>query len=223
MIGGGGHAQTVKALAKSCGWEITLVLDVDPIRRREVASGHRLGEFSPDLQCGPISDLPMSIGEVIPARYAILAIGDNTARKKFDVEFPGVRWARLVHPRSVVDRAALISDGDVVCAGGIINAGARVGRHVIVNTGAIVEHDVQVASYSHIAPNATLCGDVEIMEGALIGAGSVILPGRRVGSWSVVGAGTVVTADVPDHAVSMGVPNRITGSAEFVSAAGEDR
>lgn len=49
-------------------------------------------------------------------------------------------------------------------------------------------------------------GDVVLEEGCWIGAGAIILCGVRVGKCSVVGAGSVVTKDVPDFTVVGGVP-----------------
>ena len=51
--------------------------------------------------------------------------------------------------------------------------------------------------------------DVHIGEGAWIGAGAVILPGVTVGKWSVIGAGSVVTRDIPDGVVAYGNPCRV--------------
>jgi acetyltransferase-like isoleucine patch superfamily enzyme len=48
--------------------------------------------------------------------------------------------------------------------------------------------------------------------GADIGVNSVILPGVHVGANAIVGAGAVVTHDVPDYAVVAGVPARIIRS-----------
>ena len=47
--------------------------------------------------------------------------------------------------------------------------------------------------------------------GASIGAGAVILPGITIGRWAMIGAGAVVTRDVPDHAIVLGNPARLTG------------
>lgn len=50
-----------------------------------------------------------------------------------------------------------------------------------------------------------------VREGASIGASAVILAGLTIGRWSLVGAGAVVTKDVPDHALVVGHPARVRG------------
>lgn len=50
---------------------------------------------------------------------------------------------------------------------------------------------------------------ITIRQGAWIGAGAVILPGVTVGRNSIVGAGSVVTKDVPDNAIAAGNPARV--------------
>jgi UDP-2-acetamido-3-amino-2,3-dideoxy-glucuronate N-acetyltransferase len=52
-----------------------------------------------------------------------------------------------------------------------------------------------------------------ICHGASIGAGAVIVCGVTVGRWAMIGAGAVVTRDVPDHALVRGNPARIVGYA----------
>ncbi len=51
--------------------------------------------------------------------------------------------------------------------------------------------------------------DVHIEEGVWIGAGSIILPGVTIGKWSVIGAGSVVTRDIPAGVVAYGNPCRV--------------
>lgn len=57
-------------------------------------------------------------------------------------------------------------------------------------------------------PNVVKYGKIEIGEGSFIGCGTIILPGVKVGSYCTVGAGSVVTKDVPDKTVVCGVPAR---------------
>jgi serine acetyltransferase len=47
--------------------------------------------------------------------------------------------------------------------------------------------------------------------GASIGAGSVVVTGISIGRWALVGAGSVVTHDVPDFALVFGQPARVRG------------
>jgi acetyltransferase-like isoleucine patch superfamily enzyme len=50
-----------------------------------------------------------------------------------------------------------------------------------------------------------------IKEGASLGSGSIILCGVTIGRGAMIGAGAVVTHDVPDSAVVKGVPGRVSG------------
>lgn len=56
-----------------------------------------------------------------------------------------------------------------------------------------------------------LVGPTLIKYGASIGAGSLILPNVTVGRFALVGAGSVVTRNVPDHALVVGAPARLIG------------
>jgi UDP-2-acetamido-3-amino-2,3-dideoxy-glucuronate N-acetyltransferase len=49
--------------------------------------------------------------------------------------------------------------------------------------------------------------------GASIGAASVVIAGVTVGRWAMVGAGSIVTHDVPDHGLVIGRPARLVGYA----------
>ena len=52
-----------------------------------------------------------------------------------------------------------------------------------------------------------------IREGASIGANATVVCGHTVGRWALIGAGAVVTSDVPDHALMLGIPARRAGWA----------
>ena len=43
----------------------------------------------------------------------------------------------------------------------------------------------------------------------MIGAGAIVLPRRTIGEGSIVGAGSIVTRDIPDHVVAFGQPARV--------------
>lgn len=52
-----------------------------------------------------------------------------------------------------------------------------------------------------------------VRTGASIGANATIVCGHEIGEWAMIGAGAVVTADVPAHALMLGVPARQVGWA----------
>ncbi|MBB5183109.1 acyltransferase [Catenisphaera adipataccumulans] len=100
-----------------------------------------------------------------------------------------------------------------------------IGSHVFINANALfmargtitIEDDVQIAANVSILSNnhdfydrqILLCKPVIIRKGAWIGANAVILPGVEIGRHAIVGAGSVVTKDVPDGAVVAGNPAHV--------------
>ncbi len=101
----------------------------------------------------------------------------------------------------------------------------NIGKNVYINTNALlmarggitIEDNVQIAANAQLISNnhdeydrmILTCRPVLIREGAWIGAGATILPGVCVGKNAIVGAMSVVTKDVPDHAVVVGSPARV--------------
>jgi len=141
----------------------------------------------------------------------VIAIGDNGIRRNlFDrLLQQGEHFAIARHPRAVIAPDVRIGSGTVICAGVIINPGAVIGANVILNTGCTVDHHNQIGDHAHIAPGVHLGGDVQIGAGTLVGIGATVMPQRQVGAWSIVGAGALLHADLPGHAVAVGVPARV--------------
>ena len=78
-------------------------------------------------------------------------------------------------------------------------------RVTVLTSGHPVHPDMRAGGISYTAP-------VRIKQGAWIGACTTILPGVTIGENSVIGAGSVVTHDIPDNVIAMGVPCRVVRS-----------
>jgi sugar O-acyltransferase (sialic acid O-acetyltransferase NeuD family) len=201
IVGAGGHAKVVIETARTMGaFEPVGILDDDPCRLGSDVLGVPVRGAA-----GPESVAALGVG------YAVVAIGDNRARAEVARRLDGrVEWATLVHPASTIALPVRLGEGTVVFAGAIVQPDAEIGRHVIVNTGASVDHDSIVGDFAHLAPGVRLAGNVRVGEGAFLGIASCVVPARSVGAWATVGAGGVVTVDVPEAVVAVGVPARWT-------------
>jgi acetyltransferase-like isoleucine patch superfamily enzyme len=86
-----------------------------------------------------------------------------------------------------------------------------------IGCGVMIGPSCALYSYDHgIAPNMSIRkqplqtkGGIVIDDDVWLGFGVIVLDGVRIGKGAVVGAGSVVTHDVPDNAIAVGVPARI--------------
>jgi putative colanic acid biosynthesis acetyltransferase WcaF len=128
----------------------------------------------------------------------------------FDAKIDGKPFvhqrARIAIPANLIlhDRACL-GDRTNVYSLGEIEIGAR----------ATVAQEVYLSSASHDFSDPAMpltVAKIDIGEDAFIGARAVVLPGVRIGARAIVGAGSVVTKDVPENVVAAGNPCRVIKS-----------
>ncbi len=193
IIGCGGHARVLLEIIDLLGLNISFLYD------------DNLGV-----------DIPLNLIDkfVSPVNYeisekAIIAIGDNSLRKKVSDRMNKKIWDIIIHPSSIISKDMVIGEGTVIMAGAIIQTGSRIGKHCIINTGACIDHDCEIGSFAHISPNVSIAGGVCIGEGTHIGIGACVIPGITIGKWVKIGAGAVVIRDIPDFSVAVGNPARI--------------
>jgi acetyltransferase-like isoleucine patch superfamily enzyme len=115
-----------------------------------------------------------------------------------------------------------------ICDGVFVENDVTVGDRVTVKCGVQLWDGVRLSSDVFVGPNATFTNDrfprsrrwpesyaeTRVDEGASLGANCTILPGVRIGRSAMIGAGAVVTRDVPANAIVVGNPARIVGYAD---------
>ncbi len=141
----------------------------------------------------------------------LVGIGNPAVKRKVaeKVARLGGRFGNVFHPTAVTSRYVELGEGTIVTAGVILTNKIRIGRHVILNLDVTVGHDCILEDYATVAPGVHISGNVHIGEGTDVGTGAVIIQGVRIGRWSVIGAGTVVTKDIPDNCTAVGVPAKV--------------
>jgi sugar O-acyltransferase (sialic acid O-acetyltransferase NeuD family) len=193
VIGAGGHAAVVASVLLACGQEVAGFFD-------DSASTWGSAILGIPVR-GSLSRLASS-----GCTRAVLAVGDNRARKAL-AERLRLDWVTAVHPFAWVHPDVPIGPGTIVCAGSVVQPGARIGSHVIINTRSSVDHHASVGDYSHLAV-AHIAGGGSVDEGVFLALGSIVLPKTHVGAWATVGAGAVVTKPVAPGLTVVGVPAR---------------
>lgn len=139
---------------------------------------------------------------------------------------------RIWHLAQVREHAVL-GTGCSVGRGAYIGAGVRVGANVKIQNHALVYEPAVLEDGVFVGPAVVLTNDqyprsvepdgtlkqaedwapvgVTVREGASLGARALCVAPVRIGRWAMVAAGAVVTRDVPDFALVVGVPARQVG------------
>lgn len=147
-----------------------------------------------------------------PAVAVAVAVGSPAARRRVVAEIAATgprEHPVLVHPLAWTGRNVSVGAGSVLLAGVTASTDIEIGEHACINKNAIVGHDAVIGPFATVAPGASISGYARIGEGADIGANSVVVQHHEVGAWSVVGAGAVVTRDLPPDVTAVGAPAKV--------------
>jgi UDP-2-acetamido-3-amino-2,3-dideoxy-glucuronate N-acetyltransferase len=144
--------------------------------------------------------------------------------------------ARIWHLAQVREHA-VIGENCIIGRGAYIDAGVTVGDNCKIQNNALVYAPAVLEDGVFVGPAVVFTNDVfprainpdgslkgasdwkskgvTVRRGAAIGARSVVLGGVEVGEWSLIAAGSVVTKDVPAHALMVGTPAQQMGWVGF--------
>ncbi len=132
-----------------------------------------------------------------------------------------------------VREGAILGDGCIVGKNSYVDKNVIVGKNCKIQNNCSLYHGVTLEDGVFIGPHCILTNDkfpravtpegklkgdadwiegkILVKEGASLGAGAIILPGVTIGCWAMVGAGSVVTKDVPDFGLVVGNPAHLVG------------
>jgi UDP-2-acetamido-3-amino-2,3-dideoxy-glucuronate N-acetyltransferase len=139
-----------------------------------------------------------------------------------------------IMPGAVIGERVVVGQNAFIADGVRVGAGSKLQNNVSLYSGVEIEEDVFVGpsavftNVRHPRAHVERKSDFErtlVRRGATIGANATVRCGVVIGEYAVVGAGALVTHDVPPHAVVLGAPARWTGWAcacgESLSSADE--
>lgn len=132
-----------------------------------------------------------------------------------------------VRQNARIGAECVLGKGVYIDVGVVVGDRVKLENRVSVFKGARLESGVFVGPHSCLLndkrprstlPDGTLKAEVDwegagvtVEEGAAVGGGCTLLPGVRIGRHAMIGAGSVVTRDVPAHSLVIGNPAREVG------------
>lgn len=207
IFGAGGFGREVASWAGRATWEgkgFQVVAFVD--------------DTSPAAELNGIEVISLAdAASRFPDAGLLATVGQPRARERMIARAAELGLAPappLIHPNVEYDHTYVsFGEGVVVCAGTILTVNIEVQPHAQINLDCTVGHDAVVGAYTTLSPGVHISGNVTLEDFSFIGTGAVTVngfPGKPlvIGSDSVVGAGAVVTKNVPQGVTVTGVPAR---------------
>ena len=141
--------------------------------------------------------------------WVVCAVGSAKTRKQIinllsDCTY--IHFATLVDPSVLASSSVKIGKGAIICAGTILTVDITVGSHVIINLDCTVGHDAAIKDYVTIYPSVNVSGNVTVGECVELGTGMQIIQGKNIGRESIIGAGAIVTKNIPEKCTAVGSP-----------------
>lgn len=156
----------------------------------------------------------------------VTKIGDNVLIRPNSTIYAGCKLENnvTVNSNTVIREFTVIGERSFLGNGVVVEGYTQIGKHVAIHAQCHITAKAIIGDYVFFGPLVTTANERKISwqrnveqfiqgpvieRGVRIGAGAIVLPGVRVGREALIGAGAVVTNDVPPFKVVMGIPAKV--------------
>lgn len=199
-------------LAEACGYRIAGLYHYENTRTGEAAYGSKI--------IGSFEDLFAK--EDLSGMNFVLTMGNNDTRAEVYRKILARKGncPNLVHPDAIISRFAQIApQGVQIGPFSYIQSAATVGEDTIVMSHVNISHNSAVGNHCSIAGQSCVSADTILDDYVLFGLGARTIPGKmnHIGEHSIIGAGCLVTSDIPARSVVKSALTQVLKTEPLVS------
>ncbi len=200
IFGSSGHARSIAVVLEQLNYEIVGFVDSFLPKETKVLNYKTIGDESSlrnSLKAYGTNKIVIGIGDIYNRQKVVEKIKSINS----EVIFPCI-----ISPASTVTNYTSIGQGSVVFCNSFVNVECVIGDFCVINSSSIIEHNTTIGNYCNISPGVNIGGNVNIEHNTFVGSSATIIQKRRIGSNSVIGAGAIVTKDIPSNVLAVGMP-----------------
>lgn len=199
VLGAGGHSLEVLDVLQQSGLAQNLYFYDDVNPESVLFRGY------------PVLKSEIELKKIYPNEFDFcIGIGNPIGRKKLFDKFTSIggNLVSIVSKSAVIPQGLSVKNYDIMplC---YLGPETNIGFGTLLNSGSQIHHEVTIGQFAEISPRALLLGKVKIGDFCSLGGNCTILPKVVLGNNVIVGAGSVVTKNMPDNVTVLGVPAKI--------------
>lgn len=202
ILGSGGFAREVLTLIENIN-AITPLYEILGFVDNALTKGTMINGY-------PVIGNDEEINATTKPLALALAFGEPHLKAKVRAKYtnPLISFPSFIHPSVMIGNShyTTIGQGCIICAGCILTTNITIQDFVTLNLACTVGHDVVIGQFSSFMPSCNISGEVVIEKNVYCGTGVKIINQVHIGANAIVGAGAVVTQDIPQDCTAVGIP-----------------
>ncbi len=153
---------------------------------------------------------PLEIGDgCLIGNNVVMYIGTKIGKEVMVADLASVREENVIGDNSIIGRVVIIEPRNVIGSHVTIQGGTMIGGLCTIEDDVFMGTEVSTCNSNRMGRGPIEQKGQHIKRGARIGSNSSLLPGIVIGEQAMVAVGAVVTRDVPDRKLVMGMPARV--------------
>jgi len=138
-----------------------------------------------------------------------VAIGDPKIRKEIILKLKShdINFPKIIHPTVSISEHSFIDDGTIIQRGSILSTNIKIGK--FANFNSTIGHDCILDDFVTISPGCNVSGENFLEEGVFFGSGVVTSDKLKIGKWSHIGAGSIITKNIPKNSLHFAASGKL--------------